>query len=57
MDISYCDDKTGFPRPGHNCWITVNACTHEFMCIIYFSFTDPSFIQPLSPNPVMVKYF
>ena len=17
MDISYCDDKTGFPRPGH----------------------------------------
>ena len=18
MDISYCDDKTGFPRPGHN---------------------------------------
>ena len=23
MDISYCDDKTGFPRPGHKCNLVV----------------------------------
>ena len=27
------------------------------MCIVCFILTDPSYIQPLSLNPVMVKYF
>ena len=26
MDISYCDDKTGFPRPGH---IYYEYCLHH----------------------------
>ena len=28
MDISYCDDKTGFPRPGHiYIYIYIYICT------------------------------
>ena len=35
MDISYCDDKTGFPRPGHiflfieYAIITYKFCVHH----------------------------
>ena len=27
MDISYCDDKTGFPRPGH-IYISDDSVSH-----------------------------
>ena len=31
---------------------------HMNSCVSFaFLLTDPSFIQPLSPNPVLVKYF
>ena len=29
MDISYCGDKTGFPRPGHIC---INFKDCDFYC-------------------------
>ena len=30
MDISYCGDKTGFPRPGHICSC---SCVFTPLCV------------------------
>ena len=36
MDISYCGDKTGFPRPGHIC-IDQNTLIEQLLNLIEHS--------------------
>ena len=49
MDISYCGDKTGFPRPGH---IYGKIFKGEILCL----YDKNSFIQKnLQPLSIMIR--